>query len=251
MPKISLSLPHQGTIKVEIQDKVNKGDIIATYNNNKSLKLDLKEHLLLKPEKIFSTLVKKIGDQVVKGDIIAIKKNLFGKKIIRSPVSGIIDYYDEKAGILAIKIKDESKKLTSPVNGKIDDIKNNKTITIDFPGETFEAKEAYGNKWGEIYVLNNKEESVNLLGKGYDEIAGKILIGYSWSLVSIEKALTLDCGLIGVFFEDKKENFGQKGYLESDSSSVMIVGRDTFFLIIKYHGKQGIMLSRERKLFIQ
>lgn len=249
MPKISFSLPVPGKIVVDVGIKVEKNDTLAIYEEAKIINLNLTNLLELKPQKIYKTLVKKPGDKIEIDDIIAIKKQIFGKKIIYSPVSGKLLSLDETRGILTIEIKGEEKKLLTPVGGQIIEIIDDKTVVIDFNGLVYEAKECLNNRWGELSVLGNVDEAVDLY-QIQRARAGKILVGYNWPKECIKKAFALDCAVIGVEIDEKIETLSKINYLASEIPSVMIIGRNSFLDIIKAHGKQAILASRERKLYV-
>jgi len=162
MPKISLSLPHPGKIVVEAGVAVKRDDTLAYYEEREIHQLNLTHALQLHPAKIYQTLVKRLGERVEAEEIIAVKKQVFRKKIVRSPVSGTLASYDETRGILVIEKKGNTKELLSPVKGQIAEVFDDKTIILEFPGVVFEAKECLSNIWGEIKVVGSLDLNVDI-----------------------------------------------------------------------------------------
>ncbi|MFC1727804.1 hypothetical protein ACFL0Y_04740 [Patescibacteria group bacterium] len=63
----------------------------------------LAQELKASPSKVIKYLVKKIGDEVEEGEIIAVKKSFSRKRLFLSPVNGTLDSVTKK-GILRIKL---------------------------------------------------------------------------------------------------------------------------------------------------
>lgn len=66
--------------------------------------LFLSRLLKIKPEKVTKYLVKKMGDRVEAGEIIAVKKGLFSTDMVKSPVTGRLFQVDLKKGTISILV---------------------------------------------------------------------------------------------------------------------------------------------------
>ena len=195
-------------------------------------------------------LTKKMGDHIESGEIIACKKSLFSKRLYKSPISGVVVSLEEESGMLKIKTRGKTHKLTSPLTGVVEEIEDDKNITLKFEGNLFIAKEAMGNKYGSLHILTDSQKSVNIFSITKD-VEQKILLGYRWSEECVRKAWVIDCGVIGVAFEKEKEQLDKKNISGYDLPVLMVIGRDTFQALLEYDQKTTVMLEKERKLYIQ
>ncbi|MFH0936955.1 MAG: hypothetical protein V1808_01525 [Candidatus Daviesbacteria bacterium] len=84
----------------------------------------LAQELKTSPSGAKSCLARNLGQNIYQGELLASKRNLFGfgKKIVLSPVDGILDVYDEKSGELRIKLLPKIDKLVSGLYGIVDEI---------------------------------------------------------------------------------------------------------------------------------
>ncbi|MBI3385237.1 hypothetical protein HY030_03550 [Candidatus Gottesmanbacteria bacterium] len=250
MPKLSLSLPKKGKILVAAGDKIEKDFVLAEYHESEVVNIDLSKILEVSPHKVYTTLLKKPGQEVSEGEIIAQKKSLFKKKVARASISGIINSLEEKSGVLEILAKGKAKKLISPLAATVEEVKDGKTIVLDFSGESFDVKISHGNKCAKIYVLTKEENAVGL----HDiqkELEHQILVGFSWPLMSIRKAFAMDCAVIGVNLEGSLDHFRKTGHLEQEALPFMVIGKDLYCELTKLDGKIGMMLGKENKLLVQ
>lgn len=249
MPKLSLSLPVKGQIFVKTGDRVEKNSVLAQYEEKTVVPLDLAKHFHLKPKEVVGCLGKRVGDKIVKGEMIACRKNFFTRQFFKSPVSGIVDSYNEITGILNILSACKEHSLFSPVDGNVVSVDEDKEVHLDFNGEVFNAKQAAGNKIGKIYVINTDKMPVESFVVAKN-MQGNILLAYSWPKTSLVKAGALDCGVLGVEFETDPGKLFKNSYLADGTLSYMIIGRDVFDELIKTEYENGIMIGEEKKLFI-
>lgn len=249
MPKICISLPQTGQISVKVGDHVLINDVLAKFEDKKKIQINLAVHFKMKPQKVASVLKIKNDDKVEMGDVIACHKSILAKQSYKSPVKGIMESFDEATGVLTITTSSASHLIHSPVEGIIEEIKDSKSIYIDFKGEVFNVKQALGNKIGKIRVINSGNESFDnfYINK---EMEHMILVGYKWSKISMIKAIALDCGIIGVEFEGDVLKPGSNKYLAGEIPSYMMIGRDVFEKLSNKTGVTGVMLGNEKELFI-
>lgn len=250
MPKLSLSLPKKGKIIVSPGDKIEKDDILAEYHENLPVHIDLGKILKIPPRHVYETLIKKPGQEISEGEIIAQKKTLFGKRVAKSPINGLIMGLEEKSGVLEVETQGKSRKLMSPVSAIVDDVVPGKTVVLDFTGESFDVKIAHGSKCAKINVLTEEGNAVSLHDI-QNSLVHQILVGFSWPLECIRKAFALDCGVIGVNLEGSTDHFMKTIHPDQEALPFMVIGRDLFGELGKLNGKIGIMLGKENKLLVQ
>lgn len=248
MPEITLSLKSPGKFLVTEEQEVSAGEVLAENERFFTATINLAQELKVNPKQVSKYLVKKIGDQISQGQVLAIKKGLFEKQTIRARVSGIIKSFDQDSGLLTIVTKSETNRLLSPLKATVVKIEDDKIITLDFKAEIFEGKEARGKKLGVIKIISKEKDPVSMFDiKGADE--NSLLAGYSWSRESLNKADALDAAVIGVKFESSP---GKKaGGLESEGASFIILGNDSFLRLCELEGKSALLSGSERRLYVQ
>lgn len=251
MPKISLPLPsHNGKILVKKGDKVDKDTVLFECDEEKTVQIPLLKHIKAKPRELLKYLTKKAGDKITIGETIAQKRSFFSKKSYKSPVNGKILSLDAETGILTILTEKSLSTMLSPIHAVVSEIENTRTIVLEFAGRVFLGKQSGGAKIGEIAILTKRDENVPIFQLSR-EFEHKLLVGYHWSKASIRKAFVFDCAVIGVEFEDNMEKLAANKLLADQTSSYMILGRDTFDEVIKYHGAVGTLIGSDRKLIVE
>ncbi len=251
MPKISLPLPqHQGKILIKKGDKVDKNTVLFELDIEKTVQIPLLKHIKSKPKDLLKYFTRKLGDKITVGETIAQKRNFFSKKSFKSPVSGKILSLDAETGILTIVTEKTVSTIISPVNAVVSEIEDSKAIVLEFEGHVFLGKQSGGAKTGEIKVLTQRDENVPIFQLSR-EMEHQLLVGYHWSKAAIRKALVFDCAVVGVEFEDNMEKLAANKLLADLTSSYIILGRDTFNEVIKYHGAIGTLIGSDRKLIVE
>jgi len=91
-------LPIPGNVLVHKGQSINPEDVIAEANvPGKIFKLDLARGLALPEDEVGSCLVRKVGEDLEAGDIVAQIEGTF-PRLVRTPVSGqLVDYHDGQA----------------------------------------------------------------------------------------------------------------------------------------------------------
>lgn len=251
MSRLSIKLPRQAKIIVETGGMIKANDPVAVYDQNQLEYFDLTKHIKLTGSKLYKCLVKKPGDNVISGEIIAVKKSLLGKKFVTSPFTGRINLLIESKGCLEIETRGKTQKILSPVEGRVAAVDSGSSVDVEFEGFIYQAKDAIGTMLSVLEILSAEEKHLDsYLIKG--EHAGKILLAFNWPSASVKKAITLDCGIIGVEFENDFSAVKKKYHLDSPSPSVMIIGKDAFYEIAQnHHGNRAVFYSAQRQLIIQ
>lgn len=242
-------MPGNGVLLIKKGDKVARDGKLAEFEEEITAQIPLLKHIKAKPQELKKYLLKKVGDKISAGEIIAQKKNIFSKKSFKSPVKGVIKAYDEEKGILTVAVQSLKHTLKSPVAAVINDIDEN-TIILDYKGSVYQGKEAGGGKVGTVYILSGRNENVEIV-KINKNMEHGILVGYRWSAAAVNKAFVFDCGVVGVEFEENMQKITANKYLAETPLSYIIVGRDCFEEIIKYNNATATIIGSERKLIIE
>ncbi len=186
-------IPGVGTPLVKVGDNVEPADIIARYEASSGQRLvKLASVLKIHGKGVQKYLVKRIGDRIYRGEVIAIRKGLFGvsKKIVVSPADGILDSLLSDGSVM-IKFLPTPRKLASAVSGTVKVVIPH-SITI----QTQVAK-VYGFtgagilREGIVRVIAKPNEFI-LPSQITPNFQGEILVGGATiARATIEKAVTL------------------------------------------------------------
>lgn len=214
---------------------------MAQGENPKRVSLHLALLLKTKPSKVKKSLLKKIGEEINEGEIIAQKSHFLGKRRVKSPQAGILENLDEESGLLTIKAGGADFSLLSPVEGKVAEIKENDKIVIEFKGVEIKAEKGSGSqKEGEMVVLDNSSASFFNLGS---DLAGKIVAGKVWSLEALSKVRALGVGaVLGEDFEDFLR--------ERPGLTLLLFSPENFGKVLKYDKHQAVVLGEEKSLIV-
>ncbi len=200
MTSLSINLPQGFISKVKVGEKVVSGQVIAGKNIvGVDHEINLFNVLQIDPAHAGKILVKRAGDKVSEGSVVAIKKGTLsiGARRAVSPVAGTIFKFDEDSGILTIRSTEEAKieDIFSPVDGEVE-LCDNEKIVLKTTEEVFVAQDAIGqgNISGTLLFL--KDETV----EGSDiksDVKGKIVAGKILTREALAKSLGLGAqGLI-------------------------------------------------------
>ena len=164
--------------KVKTGDDVASGQVIATKKGiGKNIEINICETLDIKPGKAVKIILKRPGERVEEGELIAAKKGKLGigGKGIRSKVKGTVFKIDEDLGILYIRVRQEGKEeeIFSPVDGVVD-LCDNKKIVIKTDKDAILADKVsgIGIVWAQSFLLGKDGvDPADINGK----IKGKII----------------------------------------------------------------------------
>ncbi len=136
--------------------EIKKGVILSKIEKTKEIWLDLSAALSVRPTKINKFLKIPFGCDLKKGDLVAGKKNFWGKrKEIFSPCTGVFKEIDQARGRIKI-LKKKVKKINSPIRGRVIEADQTK-IKIEFQAKIFPG-EGKGKEriWGELKALDSR-----------------------------------------------------------------------------------------------
>lgn len=159
MTALPVELPEGFTTLVAKGDSISQGQVIAKKDAPKDEIVNIIQALNVSRTRARRVLKKKPGDKIDQGDIIAIKKNLFGKVLgsITSGISGTVLRYERDTGNLVVRtdLQESDLELISPVAGTVT-LCNNKEIVIETEDAYLTGGIAFGNT-GEGLLLVLKE----------------------------------------------------------------------------------------------
>jgi hypothetical protein len=122
-------LPVEGEVLANVGDTVHSGDAVArAHLQAKHFILDAGRALGLPPERAKKLILRKVGDQVEEGAIIAGRRGM-GARQLRAPAAGTIAAISESQVLL--QMNDDSSLLQARVPGVVIEIDPNRGVTIE------------------------------------------------------------------------------------------------------------------------
>ncbi|MBI4084838.1 MAG: hypothetical protein HY431_02930 [Candidatus Levybacteria bacterium] len=208
MSTLPIKFPPGFYPKVTKGDTVAIGQILAMKNKQTDEVVDLPAQLGIDVRDVPRTVKKNPGDSVVPGDILALKKELFGEKKVISGAAGTVLRFERDKGILIIRVHggnrgtDTKETIVSPLDGAVI-LCNNEEIRIRSDSNGLVGKNGIGpGVEGELVKANGLSRSKS--GDEDDVIAadltadqiGKIIIGGVFNREVLSKASAM--GILGV-----------------------------------------------------
>ena len=246
-----LSIPLNDFIpKVKTGDSVVSGQVIATKKGRATdIEINVAETLDIKPGEAVKFILKRPGDRVEKGGLIAAKKGTFGMggNGIRSKVYGTVIKIDEDLGILYVRARqeDEEEDIFSPVDGVVE-LCDNKKIAIKTDKDAILADKISGNGIisAEIILLGKDEvDPSDINGK----IKGKIILGKFFQREAISKAFGI--GAAGIISQNISDEEFEDLRKKNINTPIFIINEENFEKLVKYNGKK-IYADTEKCLII-
>ncbi|MBL7107682.1 MAG: hypothetical protein ISS38_00025 [Candidatus Cloacimonetes bacterium] len=209
-------LPLKGNVVVKKDDKVKADDVVArTDLPGDVTSLNVGTKLGVQPSDVPGKMLKKLGDKIKKGEVIALSKAFFGlfKSKVISPFDGTIENISSITGQVLLREPPVPIEIKAFIDGIISKVYENEGVEI-------ENKSAYvqgifgigGEITGEIKVAVKFPKDALTPDLIDDSFQDKIIIGGSFVTFSaIQKALKVKAkGIVvgGIDDKDLKEFLG-------------------------------------------
>lgn len=232
----SLSIPSGGKAVVKKGSQVATGQTIAKGEEVTLKEYNLAEALGVPGKKAISLLVKNLGSKVAKGELIAKRGGVFGKKQLICPTDGTLESLSEE-GVLKLRVAERKYEIKTPLAGRVTTVNKNE-IEISFPAvKVVGVWGAGGQAFGRLILLGSQDEGATVFDlKGGSKgavvaFSGLLTLGFWHKAVSINVA-GLVCGKL------PNEQFGRR--LEKEF--LLILGHKTRIappLLIVGEGEEG------------
>jgi len=218
MTVLPIELPDGFIPSVSQGDTVISGQILAKKEVPQDETVNIMQGLSLSRKEAKKALKKGPGEKIYPGDVIAAKKNIFGKvkAQIVSQISGIVLRYERDTGNLHVRTDYEpsSLQIISPVAGKIT-LCNNKEIRIETENALVSTGIALGETGeGTLFVLKesfDEDGSDNALYYLDSRAEGKIVFVNTISRDIIIKGDSIGAaGFLGVSIAEEEVDYIQK-----------------------------------------
>ena len=242
MSLLSILLVNGFVPKVKTGDDVVSGQVIATKRGRgKDIEINVCETLDIKPGEAVKFILKRPGDKVEEGGLIAAKKGTLGigGKGIVSKVCGTVFKIDEDLGILYIResqtrLDPAGEDIFSPVDGVVE-LCDNKKIAIKTDKNAILADKVCGKGiiQGQLVLVNEgKVEAQDLKS----EIGEKIILGRVFDRETISKSIALSVlGIISQNISDEELEDLRKKNIDTP---IFIINEENFEKLVKYNGKK-------------
>ncbi len=175
-------LPIKGDVFVNVGDTVNPTDIIANAELPGNLNQIKISHLLgLNPKEVPQKMLKKIGDQVKKDEVIARNTYLFNliKSVVKSPVDGVLEYVSDVSGNVGVREPSVPVQLTAYIKGKIVEVIPDEGAVVETEASFIQGIFGVdGERQGVLQLAKDPEETIDEQNISPD-MKGKILVGRS------------------------------------------------------------------------
>ncbi|MBI2028003.1 MAG: hypothetical protein HYT07_00195 [Candidatus Levybacteria bacterium] len=170
---IKVSLPQNIEVLIKNGQAVDFGTPLYKKSVKKTAKIPLAKKLEIKPEKIFFFLKKVVGEEVHKGEVLAVKKSLFGQKKFYSEYDGVLKEINHEDGSLVISTESaDTKSVMCFFKGGVKEVAEDH-LKLDLKdAKEFALSESSGDFGGANYFF--KEDDINKLEA--EKIQSKILI---------------------------------------------------------------------------
>ncbi|MBN1969196.1 MAG: hypothetical protein JXR48_08225 [Candidatus Delongbacteria bacterium] len=254
-------LPLLGEVLVNLKDRVSATQLVArTELPGKVYPMNVAGELgLNKADELPQFMLKKEGESVKKGDLIALKKGFFGlfKSEFYSPVDGTLDQISKLSGQVVFSELPIPVEINAYVEGNIDQVIDKEGVVVKTQGVHIQGILGLGGeKYGEIKMAVSSSNQLVDIADIKPEYKGKIIIcGSRITSEALNKAKEI--GVIGVVvggfdYQDIRnilgndlgvaitghENIGLTLILTEGFGTIPMADR-TFKLMTKYEGKMA------------
>jgi hypothetical protein len=194
-------LPLKGEVLVSLGEKVESDTAAARTHLPGNVELvNVANHLGIDPKAVRKYLLKKEGEHVSKGELIAKNPGLFGlfKSEFLSPVSGFVETISEATGKITLRQEPVPLEMKAYVSGIVEEVIPGEGVVIKTYGTYIHGIFGIGGEtWGVLQSAVDKPDEI-LDEKALDSsFLGKILFGGSLiTLKALQKAVQL--GIKGI-----------------------------------------------------
>lgn len=209
-------LPIPGRVLVEAGKEVDANDIVAEAQlPGKVHSLNVANRLGVEPSELKNYMLKKEGDDIKKGEIIAETKSFikFLRTSIESPITGKIDSISDITGQVLLREPPKILPLKAYIKGKIVKVEESFGVEIETEGTFIQGIFGIGGETnGEIRVAVVTPDEELLPEHIHDNDRGKVIVGGKHAgLEVIKKAIKVGVSAIvvgGIHDKDVRELLG-------------------------------------------
>lgn len=193
-------LPVSGDVLVTEGSHVSYDTVVArTYVPGDVTMVPLFYNVGVEPYELPKVMLKKEGDTVKEGELLAVSRAFFGlfKTEYKSEVSGTIELISTVTGMVAIQGLPRPVNLSAYISGKVVEVIPKLGVVIETPAAFFQGILGIGGeRHGELKTVASPDEVLtpNVIG---EDCAGKVLMGGSLVTAEVLKKAE-DAGVRGI-----------------------------------------------------
>jgi len=209
-------LPLQGDVLVKKGDRVKARDIVArTFLPGDVTPLNVASKMGCGAGEVPGIMLKKEGDTVKKGELLAESKGLFGlfKTRVTSPIDGSIEIISRVTGQVQLRGEPRPVSIDAYIDGEVVDVHENEGVEIQTTGGFIQGIIGIGGEaFGEIELRVSAPDKELTPDRIDESCKGKIVVGGSYvTQATLEKAVKVGVsGIVvgGIDAQDMKEFMG-------------------------------------------
>lgn len=176
-------LPLPGRIMVKVGDRVRATDIVAaTELPGTVVTVNVAREMNCQPNEVPGFMVKRLGDPVANGDIIAESRSFFGlfHSYVKAPAQGTVESISEITGQVLLRGKPTPVQLEAYVDGTVTEVLGDEGVVVETQGALLQGIFGLGGEtYGELKLLC-QSPSEPLQASAIDaSCAGKVIVGGS------------------------------------------------------------------------
>lgn len=187
-------LPIKGKVVVELGSQVEPDTVVAKTELPGEVGVVNVANLLgVTPEEVPNCMIKKEGDPVEEGQVIAVSKSFFGlfKSEAKSPMTGTIESISSVTGQVLIRGPAIPVEVKAYLRGKVVEVYEKEGVAVETWAAFAQGIFGIGGEtYGEIKVIVSSPDEVVTPDKIDETCRGKVLIGGSLATVeSVKRAI--------------------------------------------------------------
>lgn len=255
--RVTRALRGKGMINVKAGQQVSPEEIIGSSNISAGFRmLNLATLLSVSPSGVETLLVRKIGQRIYKGELLALKKGWLGsKKVVTAPTDGVLDFLNKKTGELKITFLPKKIMLPAGVYGIVEavDQERGQVIIRTLTSHVYGVLGSGRPRDGILHVLGKKDDLTikSAIKLDYSE---HVLVGGSFlfkdaisAAISAEVSGIITGGIDAkdyramagghLAFPKKLDNDIGISIVVCDGFGAVSLGMDIFEILSEYEGK--------------
>jgi len=163
---IFIDIPYGSKCLLKLGQNVDFDTDFIETRTNKEIKIHLAKKIGIKPAQIFHYLKKFVGENIQKGEIIAVKKSVFSTDRFVCDQDGTIKEIDHNEGTITINCINSQEKVSKAFfTGEVDEIKHDQIGLNVKNGLAFNIKNASCDYGGNVFYLKNNAITADIANK--------------------------------------------------------------------------------------
>ena len=176
-------LPLKGEVMVKVGDKVQPDDVVAqTHLPGPVEPMTVANILSLPPEDVGECMLKKEGDRIERGEVIALSKSFFGlfKSVAKSPIDGTIENISSVTGQVLLRGAPVPVQVKAYLKGEVVEVFENEGVAVRTWASFVQGIFGIGGEThGELMIVCRNHREVLSDDKISDACKGKVIVGGS------------------------------------------------------------------------